>query len=62
MPMDAPHILLAQSLALAGLVGATIEYCEIIQRRARARRVDVDRRAAEASGLVGMVRVFLTDR
>ena len=58
---DVTHLLLAQS-ALAGLIGGTIEYSEIIQRRARARRVEVDRRAAEASGLVGMVRSFLTDR
>ena len=60
--MDATHMLLAQSLALAGLIGATIEYCEIIQRRAQSRRVEVNRRDAEASGLMGMVRVFLTDR
>lgn len=59
--MDATQLLLGQLLALAGLIGSTIEYCEIIQRRARARRLEVERRAAEASALVGLVRVFLAE-
>ena len=59
--MGVTHLLLAHLLALAGLIGGTIEYCEIIQRRAELRRLEADRRAAEASGLRGMVRVFLAE-
>jgi len=57
--MGTSHLLLAQLIALAGLIGATVEYGEIIQRRAIRRR---DSRAAEESGLQGMVRVFLAER
>ena len=59
--MGVTHLLLAHLLALAGLIGGTVEYCEIIQRRAELRRLEADRRAAEASGLRGMVRVFLAE-
>lgn len=57
--MGTSHLLLAQLIALAGLIGATVEYGEIIQRRGIRRR---DSRAAEESGLLGMVRVFLAER
>jgi hypothetical protein len=46
--------LLAQALGLAALIGATIEYIEIVHRRALRR---IDREAAEA-GLRGLVRLF----
>ena len=59
--MGTNELLLAQLLSLVGLLGATIEYMEIIGRRAATRRVAVDQRALEASGLPGMVRVFLAD-
>ena len=60
--MDATDLLLAQLLTLAGLIGGTIEYCEIIQRRAVRRRVEQERLAMQSVGLEGLVRVFLADR
>lgn len=60
--MGTTQLLLAQLLTLAGLIGGTIEYCEIIQRRAARRRLEADRRASEDAGLRGMVRVFLAER
>ena len=60
--MGVTHLLLAQLLALAGLISGTIEYCEIVRRRAECRRLQADDRAAEAWALRGMVRVFLADR
>ena len=59
--MGVTQLLLAQLLAIAGLIGGTIEYVEIIQRRAELRRIEADRLADEASGLRGMVRVFLVE-
>ncbi len=59
--MGATDLFLAHLLSLAGLIGGTVEYCEIIKRRAELRRFDADRRAAEASGLRGLVRVFLAE-
>lgn len=59
--MGVTDLFLAQLLSLAGLIGGTVEYCEIIQRRAELRRLDADQRAAEALGLRGMVRVFLVE-
>lgn len=58
----ADHLLLTQLLLLAGLIAGTAEYGEIIQRRARRRDEDAERRAAEAAGLRGLVRVFLAER
>lgn len=62
LPMGAAHTLLAELLSLAGLIGGTIEYGEIIQRRARARVQEAENRAALEAGLRGMVRVFLAER
>ena len=59
--MGTNDLLLVQLLSLAGLLGATIEYVEIIERRAAARRSEADQRALEASALPGMVRVLLAD-
>jgi hypothetical protein len=61
--MGASHLLLTELLSLAGLIGGTIEYGEIIQRRSRRRRlIEADQRAVEEAGLRGMVRVFLAER
>ena len=64
---DEPRLLLVQVLALVGLIGATIEYCEIVRRRSLHRalvsRMAADEeRAIEEAGLRGLVRVFLADR
>jgi hypothetical protein len=56
--MATTNLLMAELLTLAGLIGGTIEYCEIIKRRAGARNLE---RVSQASGLVGLVRVFLTE-
>lgn len=55
------HHYLAQLLALAGLIAATIEYGHIRRRRLERRSNEVSRLMAE-SGLNGLVRVFLADR
>jgi hypothetical protein len=57
----ASDLLLGQLVAFVALLAATIEYMEIIGRRVKGRRVEAEQRAVEASGLPGMVRVFLAD-
>lgn len=52
---------LGELLALAALVAATVEYGEILKRRAVARRRAADDAALAESGLRGMVRVFLVE-
>jgi hypothetical protein len=52
---------LAQLLAMSGLIGATIEYVEILKRRTAARRVTAEREASAELGLQGLVRVLLVD-
>ena len=52
---------LAQLVALAGLLGATGEYCEIIKRRAVTRCRAADDAVAAETGLQGMVRVLLAE-
>jgi hypothetical protein len=59
--MGVTEVFLAHLLSLAGLIGGTVEYCEIIGRRAEVRRLVADGRALEASGLRGLVRVFLVE-
>lgn len=49
---------LAQLLLLAGLITATTEYSILIRRRVE-RRALADRQTVEASGLQGLVRIFL---
>jgi hypothetical protein len=56
--MGPTNLLMAELLTLAGLIGATIEYCEIIKRRTGTRNLE---RASQESGLQGLVRVFLTE-
>jgi hypothetical protein len=60
--MDATDLLLAQLLTLAGLIGGTIEYGEIIRRRALRQRMEQERLTMQSVGLEGLVRVFLADR
>lgn len=57
---SAAQILLAQLLAYAALIAATVEYIEIVRRRI-ARRGQSEQHAVEASGLQGLVRVFISD-
>ena len=61
MRMDASVHLLAQLLAYAGLLAATVEYCEVIRRRQLERVVAAEVRAIRISGLQALVRVFLAD-
>jgi hypothetical protein len=54
----AEQTLLTQLVTLAGLIGATIEYAEIVKRRAQLRLQAAERRWFEEDGLRGLVRVF----
>ena len=63
--MEASQLVLTELLAMVALAAATIEYGEIIQRRARRRALaeaEADQRAVQEAGLRGMVRVFLAER
>lgn len=61
--MGASQMVLTELLAMVALVAATIEYGEVIQRRARRRALAEDEhRAVQEAGLRGMVRVFLAER
>ena len=59
--MPADSFLTAQFLSLVGLLAATIEYCEMVRRRQVARLAARLRAESEASGLIGLVRVFAAD-
>jgi hypothetical protein len=59
--MEPTQLMLAQLVTFAGLLGATIEYCELMRRRAQRRAADAERLAAQASGLQGLVRIFLAE-
>jgi hypothetical protein len=52
---------LAQLLSLAALIGATIEYAEVLKRRVKRRAEARERAALQDVGLNGLVRVFLAD-
>ena len=56
---DAARLLLAQSISLAALIAGTIEYAQLIARRAVARTRAADLLLTEESGLRGLVRVTL---
>lgn len=60
--MQANPALVAQFLTLVALMSATIEYCEVLQRRQLSRRYEALREEAASSGLTGLVRVFVADR
>jgi hypothetical protein len=57
--MDASHHTLAALLMLAGLIGATIEYVEIVRRRVDVRHRLNDQALMEESGLRGLVRLII---
>ena len=59
--MQAESHALAQLLCLSGLLGGTIEYAEIIKRRAVIRRLAAARDESAEIGLHGLVRVLLAD-
>jgi hypothetical protein len=52
---------LAELLSVAGLIGGTIEYVEIVKRRAFMRRLAASREENADLGLHGLVRVLLAD-
>lgn len=52
---------LAQLLSMAALIGATIEYAEVVKRRTVQRVIAAQRAESEDLALRGLVRVFLTD-
>ena len=55
------NYLLAQLVGYAGLLAATIEYCEIVKRRVAERQREADSELAAEAGLRGVVRLFLAD-
>ena len=59
--MQADAAFVAQFLVLVALMAGTIEYCELLQRRALARRYALLRAEAGDSGLGGLVRLFVAD-
>ena len=54
----ATNALLVQLVTVAGLIGATIEYAEIVKRRAQLRLQAAQRAWFEEDGLRGLVRLF----
>lgn len=59
--MPADPLTLAKLLATAALIGATIEYIEVIKRRVVRRAAEHERAVLEERSLQGLVRVFLAD-
>jgi hypothetical protein len=59
--MQADAFFIEQFLALVALMAATIEYCEVLQRRAAARRMAALNDEAARTGLGGLVRVFIAE-
>lgn len=60
-PRTMDQLLLAQLVSYAGLLAATVEYCEIVRRRRAVRDRVAARSEMLESGLQGLVRVFLLD-
>ena len=54
--------LASQLLSFVALIAATVEYREILRRRAIVRSDEAWQRVASDAGLRGMVRVFLAER
>ena len=54
-------LILAKLLSLACLLGATIEYIEIVKRRIQLRRAAAEREEGAEIGLRGLVRVLLVE-
>jgi hypothetical protein len=59
--MEPDVFYLARLVSLAALIGATIEYAEILRRRGMARALDRQRAEFEGEGLKGLVRVLLAE-
>src|SRR6187455_800407 len=59
--MSAPPEMLGQLVSMGALVGCTVEYIEILKRRAHGRQIVAEREQSGDVGLQGLVRVFLTD-
>ena len=59
--MEPDAFFLARLVAIAALIGATIEYVEILKRRVVARSLERQRAEFEGEGLKGLVRVLLTE-
>jgi hypothetical protein len=57
--MNPDPFTLSRLLSLAGLIGGTIEYAEILRRRVAARGHAAERRESERHGLHGLVRILL---
>jgi hypothetical protein len=59
--MQPDAFFLARLVSLAALIGATIEYAEILRRRGVVRSLERQRAEFEGEGLKGLVRVLLTE-
>jgi hypothetical protein len=59
--MEPDAFFLARLISIAALIGATIEYAEILRRRGVARALTRQRAEFEGEGLKGLVRVLLAD-
>ena len=59
--MEPDAFFLARLVAIAALIGATIEYAEILRRRVVQRTLERQRAEFEGEGLKGLVRVLLAE-
>ena len=59
--MEPDAFFLARLVAIAALIGATIEYAEILKRRVVQRILERERAEIEREGLKGIVRVLLAE-
>ena len=59
--MEPDAFFLARLVAIAALIGATIEYAEILKRRVVQRILERERAEIEREGLKGLVRVLLAE-
>ena len=57
--MGPDPLTLARLMSLAGLIGGTIEYAEILRRRIARRARDAERAEFEEHGFHGLVRILL---
>jgi hypothetical protein len=60
--MHPDNFTLAGLVSLAALVGATIEYFEIVKRRSQQRLAAAEREEGAAIGRHGLARVLLVDK
>jgi hypothetical protein len=59
--MEPDAFFLARLVSIGALIGATIEYAEILRRRGEARALVRQRAEFEREGLRGLVRVLLAE-